>query len=238
MKGDFVSKKIFLFTFLLLGNRLPAVDLELFKQAIPAKAFSSVEKPYHPENHQDWRTQLPFLENLFCGIKFYDGGKKYRLKTFSSLQKLKNLSYQVTHKGACGVCSSLQDLVVYLEKPDLTSPVRKCGSLSVLPGATKLCLKNIGFSESCSQIWYDNIIHTRKKCKWICLKSWMRNKPFNNPDGSLNSCLQCDEDHSGPVFKAVAGRTRRNSGIISAITRHGSEVYPVSHDYSMPLQCH
>ena len=39
------------------------------------------------------------------------------------------------------------------------------------------------------------------------------------PACALNDCLQCDEDEAGPVFKAVAGRTRRRSGLESAIAR-------------------
>ena len=35
----------------------------------------------------------------------------------------------------------------------------------------------------------------------------------------MNACLQCDEDESGPNFAKFAGRTRRNTGLESAITR-------------------
>ena len=231
MTGAFVRVAVIFFAIPFYTNQLHAADLDLFKQSKPTKAFTSVQKPYHPENHHDWKSQLPTLENLFCGIRFLENGKKYKLKTFQTVEKLQKSHYQLTHKGACGVCSSLQDLAVYLEKPNLTSPVRWCGSLSMVPKASKMCLKKMGFSEACSQIWNDNILHTRKKCKWVCLKAWMRNTPFNKPDGSLNSCLQCDEDQSGPVFKAVAGRTRRNSGIVSAIGRSDSEVSSISHDY-------
>ena len=41
-------------------------------------------------------------------------------------------------------------------------------------------------------------------------------------DGSplrINACLQCDECRSGPLFQKIAARTRRGSGIISAIPR-------------------
>ncbi len=51
------------------------------------------------------------------------------------------------------------------------------------------------------------------------------------PDGSLSPCIACDEDKSGPVFKAVAGRTRRNSGIPNAICRPCDQVQPLVHDY-------
>ena len=35
----------------------------------------------------------------------------------------------------------------------------------------------------------------------VCLSSWARHEPLNKPDGSLNDCIQCDEDLSGPNFK-------------------------------------
>ena len=39
------------------------------------------------------------------------------------------------------------------------------------------------------------------------------------PECAMNACLQCDEDESGPNFAKFAGRTRRNTGLESAITR-------------------
>ena len=58
-----------------------------------------------------------------------------------------------------------------------------------------------------------------------------RGKPATTPEGRLDPCLRCDEDRSGPVFKAVAGRTRRDSGIRSSIPRPDEEVAHVVHDY-------
>jgi len=55
--------------------------------------------------------------------------------------------------------------------------------------------------------------------------------PYHLPDGRLNDCLLCDEVQSGPVFKAVAGRTRRNSGLPNALCRPCSEVRPLVHAY-------
>jgi hypothetical protein len=54
---------------------------------------------------------------------------------------------------------------------------------------------------------------------------------FNAPDGTLNPCLACDEEKSGSVFKAVAGRTRRRSGIPTAICRSCLGVFPAEHRY-------
>ncbi len=59
----------------------------------------------------------------------------------------------------------------------------------------------------------------------------MTNKPNTNSDGTLNSCLQCDEDKSGPVFKFFSGRSRRNSGIKSEIDRPNDQIYNMTHCY-------
>jgi len=65
----------------------------------------------------------------------------------------------------------------------------------------------------------------------VCMRNWMSSEPSTKADRTLNECLQCDEDRSGPVFKATAGRTRRNSGIRPSIARPDDQVSQVAHDY-------
>ena len=48
---------------------------------------------------------------------------------------------------------------------------------------------------------------------------------------TLNRCLECDERESGPVFKSWAGRTRRNSGLTSAINRPADSLARLSQDF-------
>src|SRR3989338_3243546 len=88
------------------------------------------------------------------------------------------------------------------------------------------CLLDIGFSYGCAQIWMYDAIHTRQHCWEPCIKDWVEGGPNNVPPNSttLNPCLQCDEDISGPVFKVVAGRTRRDSGLHSSINRPPSSI--------------
>ena len=93
------------------------------------------------------------------------------------------------------------------------------------------CLKDLGFSDECSKVWQYNIAHTKEVCFGVCIWSWITNEPFNKPDGSLNDCIQCDEDKSGPNFKYFSGRTRRNSGIPSAIHRPPETVFNMTHCY-------
>jgi hypothetical protein len=54
---------------------------------------------------------------------------RYRLETFPTLQALQEIPNAVlTHWGSCGVCSTTQDLAVYIENTDLTTLVGLCVS--------------------------------------------------------------------------------------------------------------
>jgi hypothetical protein len=77
----------------------------------------------------------------------------------------------MTHNFTCGACSSLADLDVYLEKPDLTTPVKSCTIKGTLkPWLTEEeyrkqvseCIEeNLGFSEMCSTVWVYNTQNTK-----------------------------------------------------------------------------
>lgn len=166
----------------------------------------------------------------FCGmIPSTDG--HYRLETFETAEQLLAEGAQLTHEGACGACSSLQDLAVYVEYPDLTDPVRACAleSLGEPLETLAACLGDLGFTEPCAEIWAYNSRHTSEVCLEVCLGAL--DEPYHLPDGSPNECIQCDEDQSGPVFKAVAGRTRRNSGLPTALCRPCTDVVHIDHSY-------
>lgn len=157
--------------------------------------------------------------------------RTYRLETFPSAQEAALAGAVMTHDGPCGLCSDLGSLAVYAGVGDLTQPVRACGLEGMFQGIERnlACLQEIGFNEACASIWYWNTVHTRERCQETCLR--LLNAPYHDPDGSLNPCLQCDEALSGPVFKAVAGRTRRNSGLATALCRPCHEVRPIIHEY-------
>jgi hypothetical protein len=186
---------------------------------------SPTESPYQ----QPGGVELPPAGSV-CAV-LVDGEGGYSLAEYESATAAELDGAQVTHGGVCGVCSNLADLTVYLENPDLTTPVRECGLQGVRQGdeVNLQCLRDIGFSEPCAWIWLHNTINTRNECAAECFSAL--NDPFNNPDGTLNACLQCDEDISGPVFKVGAGRTRRNSGLATAICRPCGEVLRIVHRY-------
>lgn len=185
------------------------------------------ENPYDTPNDH-----VP-TPNKVCGLHFdANNARLYSLTTYDSKTAALEAGAKVTHFGACGLCSSLQDLAVYIGNPDLTEPVRSCGITGLTQGqeAQRDCIKAIGFSDACADIWSFNASNTRKACQLTCLN--LLNAPYHNVDGSPNDCIQCDEDNSGQVFKAVAGRTRRNSGLPTALCRPCTEVQLVDHDYA------
>ncbi len=155
--------------------------------------------------------------------------RAYRLDTYASEAAARAAGASPTHFGHCGVCSSLENLAVYMKENDLTAPVRACGIQSGTFQANVACLQALGFDLPCAQVWAYNTANTRDRCGGICLPLLAAN--YHLPDGRLNDCLLCDETQSGPVFKAVAGRTRRNSGLPNALCRPCSEVQPLVHAY-------
>jgi hypothetical protein len=211
-------------------TRVLAADAHLIaalRSKIPIDPVTLKADPYPA-----WQAGNPPVASAgaVCGVRFEQDQVRYRLSTFENTAAARTAGFAVTHLGACGTCSTLQDLAVYLEKPDLTAPVRKCGIKWGASAGLK-CLEQLGFSTACAQTWLYDTQNTRHQCLSVCLWSWIEGESPTRKDGRLNACLQCDEDRSGPVFKATAGRTRRNSGIRSSIPRPNEEIAPLVHDY-------
>jgi hypothetical protein len=205
----------------------PARLIAALRSKIPIEPIAAKEDPY-----MIWRAKEPPLAptGTACAVRFEHDQIHYHLSTFANSEAARTAGFAVTHFGACGTCSTLQDLAVYLEKPDLTAPVRKCG-IRLEASASLSCLEDLGFSTACAQTWLYDLENTRRQCFSVCMWSWFKGEAPTGEDGRLNVCLQCDEDRSGPVFKATAGRTRRNSGIHSSIPRPSDEIAPIVHDY-------
>ena len=189
---------------------------------------SKVHKNYEPY-------MLPHLEMGVCGIKIDQNTNKYILSSFDKESDMPDEWY-VTHYGKCGTCSGLQDLLIYMNTPDMMKQTRRCGMYLMRHKRIK-CLKKLGFSPECAQTWDTNIRKTRSYCLGPCILSLITNEPNTKTDRYgeiiLNNCLQCDEDVSGPDFVASAGRTCRNSGLISSIERNKREICTVNHNLYM-----
>jgi len=201
--------------------------IAVLRSKIPVEPIAVDADPY---TIRQSRVPSRTAAGAVCGVRFEPDHIHYRLATFADTAAARTAGFAVTHFGACGTCSTLQDLAVYLERPDLTTPARGCG-VRLHASASLKCLEDLGFSTACAQTWLYDVLNTSRQCLGVCIWSWLAGEAPTRKDGRLNACLQCDEDRSGPVFKATAGRTRRNSGLHSSIPRPDEEIAPVVHDY-------
>ena len=184
-----------------------------------------------------WYSSL-HANTTVCAIRFVDSKQvDYRLRTFPDRESALREGYVISHGYHCGACSSLQNLAVYLAKPNLTTPTRTCARKLTSAGIKACLMEAVGFDEPCAETWTYNVLHTRRQCAATCIKHYgLWNVLTNNMSdehtderGNLNPCLACDENASGPGFQYAAGRTRRTSGLTSAIQRPATEIFPVDH---------
>ena len=225
-----------------------------YRESCPALADLRYPLPPHSQSYEwdeaagtfSFHGQEPVLEwysslasdTEVCAVRFADSARvDYRLRTFPDAESAVAEGHVVTHRRHCGTCSPLRDLAAYMARPDLTSPARTCARRLTAGGVKRCLMEEIGLSERCAETWTFNVLHTRRRCAGACIGHYgLWNVLTNDMDGartdengSLNPCLACDEYASGPGFRFAAGRTRRSSGLVSAIPRTAVEMYAVDH---------
>jgi hypothetical protein len=230
----------------------PRVDFTGLQPTLDAlKHKNKMRMPCDPYNDTTCDTVPPLEQGGACVIDYVQKPAKrlgsptcpkkylYGLRTYpKTTAEAHAEGLIVTHDGACGVCSSLADLNVYIEQgPLLRGRVAVC-ALKLLTGETEAaeadaldCLLELDFTEPCARIWLYNTINTAGKCQEEC-KSFLEDEEAANgpaPDCTLAECLECDESQSGPTFQQYAGRTRRNSGLLSDIVRPCSDLVDLEH---------
>jgi hypothetical protein len=183
--------------------------------------------PYSDDSCQTTPAQAALGDDAVCAY-VYSGNcpeNSYEMVTFASAEAAaaaKNAF--VTHVGACGLCSTTQDLAVYLQT-DFTTAGKVCAT-KALHNAQKgqECYESLGLTPECAKIWNFDGIFDGQTCMTSCVAHL--NDPNNGPapQCTLNACLQCDEDKAGPIFSQFAARTRRRSGLVSEIIRDCSSI--------------
>jgi len=201
--------------------------------------FSLECDPYDEEIPCD--TTPPLEEGGACVVEFSgpkDGSCpdtwSFTVRTYTGTfeEAVNDKSLVVTHATPCGACSSLQDLSVYMDRGgDLTDVSTDCGFEGILNKENGIqCFVNLGFTPGCAAAWYYNTKKTASECFAVCATtSGLGLPPVRARDCELSRCLACDEENAGPLFKLFAGRTRRNSGLLSHIARPCSAIVPLEH---------
>ncbi|HSN81518.1 MAG TPA: hypothetical protein VLS88_02980 [Polyangiales bacterium] len=177
-----------------------------------------------------------------------EGPMPYDLVSYETRAEAEKAGAMVTHAQKCGACSSLWNLAVYIANPNLTEPVRRCGITGLIDRdlSRLACIASLGFDLPCAQAWDINTRNTQKECLKVCGEPGSRKAPGNkayecDPEGFVpediklvNDCLACDEEYSLRLFRAAAGRARRNSGLPSPICRTCEDVERIEHRYPVP----
>jgi len=146
------------------------------------------------------------------------------IQTFETPDEALAAKFSIVHCGACGACSTWQDLrLQWTTRKYLADVAQDCAKKSFLGGrqAVKECNENkIGFSEECATCWTIDQLCAKKNCVFIFFQVIMINKLTNfqvGPDEITTAT--CDEAMCGPEFVPCSGATRRRMDVISTITR-------------------
>ena len=173
------------------------------------------------------------VDGAVCAFKYSDDAScdEYSMVTYMSEEEAAADGAFLTHTGACGLCSTAQDLAVYMANPDMTSAGKKCATKGLISESWgKACYEDLGYTPPCASIWNFDGIYDGQQCKWTCIRHLFSDSNGPPPLCELNDCLQCDEDEAGPLFKDFAARTRRRSGLASAIARGCDEFPQIIHE--------
>jgi len=194
----------------------------LFKQKKALWIYSLQCNPYEDPTCTTTPVQTSLDDGDAVCAYLYSGtcpGNSYEMVTYPSHAQAVAAGAFVTHTGSCGLCSTTQDLAIYLDA-DFTAAGKKCASEGLLHAAAgQRCYEALGLTPECARIWNYDGIYDGQTCMASCISHLTDANNGPAPLCELNPCLQCDEDRAGPVFSAFAARTRRRSGLLSEIIR-------------------
>ena len=229
-----------------IPNSLPTLDCQPYE--LVAEVTGETYCGDHPDDNDE--------EEGYCAFLCAPGESdmyNYKLQTLPNLQAVgkgggKKRKKVLTHHGACGVCSSAQDLVAFVN-PLVALLSIACGQRfdgQNLGEVTDCMETNLGFTYDCAYLWASNTVNSiLAGCENVCLAMYggcLLDLQQNGPEKALecfalipsnvqrpgsttcelNACICCDNEASGETFNYYSGRTRRNSGILtSAPTPYG-----------------
>jgi len=196
--------------------------IALYKQKKALWIYSLRCNPYEDSGCATAPVQTSLSDSdAVCGY-VYSGAcpdNNYEMVTYASPAQAVAAGAFVTHAGSCGLCSTAQDLAIYLDA-DFTTAGKKCATEGLLSEAAgQQCYEALGLTAECARIWNYDGIYDGQTCMASCISHLADSNNGPAPACALNPCLQCDEDRAGPIFSSFGGRTRRRSGLLSEIVR-------------------
>jgi hypothetical protein len=141
--------------------------IETFSSQIARNPFTLSCDPYKDNECTSDPPQEAYGlgESTVCAIHYDEKenvpsspvGATYWLRTHINKKEAEIRGGRVTHYGACGVCSTTQDLAAYMRYPDLTTNGRYCSKQGILNFDWGVdCYMDLGFTEPCAEMWIYN----------------------------------------------------------------------------------
>lgn len=210
--------------------------IKAYQSQVPSSIYTLNCNPYDDASCVTSPPQTMLnVSTAVCAYKYptdEDGQQScstYSMVTYASEAEALVDGAVLTHAGSCGLCSTAQDLSIYLIE-DFTAAGKKCASIGLFNEAKGLeCYMNLGLTKECAKIWNYDGIYDGQACGVICTKELKDPNNGPAPACTLNDCLQCDEQKAGPIFTSYAGRSRRRSGLLSEIIRDCSSIAHIDH---------
>lgn len=211
--------------------------IKSYQSQQPASIFTLDCNPYKSNSCATFPAQTMLdISTAVCAYKYptsVDGQQScstYSMITYASGSEALADGAVLTHAGSCGLCSTTQDLSIYLIE-DFTAAGKKCASIGLFDEEKGLsCYMELGLTRECAKIWNYDGIYDGKACGAICAKELTDPNNGPAPACQINDCLQCDEEKAGPIFTSYAGRSRRRSGLLSEIVRDCSSIAHIDHN--------
>ena len=171
-----------------------------------------------PSVHEEIYTHMN--EGPVCA--FDNRGPESNITTFANKEAAHDAGFLVVHCGACGACSTWDNLVVeYTTRDTMSELANQCAQEALFGGGgndiiTKCLMKpEIGFDEHCATCWMEDILCVKENCAFIFLQSQMINNVGNFAVGPNDiTSASCEEAHCEVgLFVPCSGATRRRMNI-------------------------
>lgn len=151
---------------------------------------------------------------------FDNRGPDSNITTFQDKDAAHEAGFLIVHCGACGACSSWDNLIVeWVTRDNLAALAQVCAKKSLFGGEDSVteCLMepSVGFGEECAICWTEDILCTKKNCAFIYLQAQMINNVGNFAVGPNEiTSANCEEAHCEVgQFVPCSGATRRRMNI-------------------------
>jgi hypothetical protein len=163
--------------------------------------------------------------------------RRYAIASYPSIEEAESAGAVVTHSGACGVCSNLEDFAMRLANADTIETTTVLCSVSYALSrefdTLVSCYQDkLHVTEECSKLWAHYSATNVGLCANECASSSSGEPVLIGPppECELSECLQCSNSTFQADFDVLSGRTLVNSGITGRMARSCKEFFPVVHD--------